>query len=120
MAYLDSSPTKQVAFSKIFSSIYQPNDKKLFVSLSRKKNQTNLSFYKKIIVIRRWFDDTIELVNTQVEFDETSLNEFQRNNFNILADIEANLKLFVTTRWQNAKKFTLPTIFNLDERNEVN
>jgi hypothetical protein len=64
-------------------------------------------------------DDTIELVNTEIEFDENSLNEFKRNHFNILADIEANLKLFLTTRWQNAKKFTLPTIFNFDERHEV-
>jgi hypothetical protein len=54
-----------------------------------------------------------------VEFDENSLHEFKRNNLNIVADIEANLKLFLTTRWQNAKKFTLPTIFNFDERNEV-
>jgi len=64
-------------------------------------------------------DDTIELVNTEIEFDENSLNEFKRNNLNIVADIEANLKLFLTNRWQNAKKFTLPTIFNFDERNEV-
>ncbi len=64
-------------------------------------------------------DDTIELVNTEIEFDENSLNEFKRNHFNILADIEANLKLFLTTRWQNAKKFTLPTIFNFDEIHEV-
>ncbi|CAF4443126.1 unnamed protein product, partial [Adineta steineri] len=84
MAYLDSSSTKQIGFSKIFSSIYQPTDKKLF-----------------IIVIRRWFDDTIELVNTEVEFDKNSLVEFKRNNLNIIADIEANLKLFLTTRWQN-------------------
>jgi len=58
-------------------------------------------------------------VNTEVEFDENSLNEFKRNNFNIIADIEANLKLFLTNRWQNTKKFSLPTIFNFDERNEV-
>ncbi|CAF1321831.1 unnamed protein product [Adineta steineri] len=101
MAYLDFSSTKQIGFSKIFSSIYQPTDKKLF-----------------IIVIRRWFDDTIELVNTEVEFDKNSLVEFKRNNLNIIADIEANLKLFLTTRWQNPKKFTLPTIFNFDEIDE--
>ena len=59
------------------------------------------------------------MVNTEVEFDENSLNEFKRNHINILADIEANLKLFLTTRWQNVKKFTLPTIFYFDERNEV-
>ena len=29
------------------------------------------------------------------------------------------LKLFLTSRWQNVKKFTLPTIFSFDERNEV-
>ncbi|UJR27849.1 hypothetical protein I4U23_009114 [Adineta vaga] len=101
MAYLDTSSTKQIGFSKILTSIYQPNDKKLF-----------------IIVIRRWFDDTIELVNTEIEFDSDSLNELKRNNFNIVADIEANLKLFLTTRWLNTKKHTLPVIFNLDERNE--
>jgi hypothetical protein len=38
----------------------------------------------------------------------------------MVADIEANLKLFLTNRWQNTKKFTLPTIFNFDERDEVN
>ncbi|CAF3546263.1 unnamed protein product [Rotaria sordida] len=101
MAYLDSSSTKQISFSQIFSSIYHPNDKKLV-----------------IVVIRRWFDDTIELVNTEVEFDENSLNELKRNNINIVADIEANLKLYLTIRWQNAKKFTLPTIFDFDERDE--
>ncbi|CAF4365391.1 unnamed protein product, partial [Rotaria sp. Silwood2] len=74
MAYLDSSPTKQISFSRIFSSIYHPNDKKLV-----------------IVVIRRWFDHSIELVNSEVEFDENSLNEFKRNNLNIVADIEANL-----------------------------
>lgn len=72
-----------------------------------------------IIVIRRWFDDTMELVNTEVEFDADSLSELKRNNFNLVADIEANLKLFLTTRWHNAKKHTLPPIFNLDEANEV-
>ncbi|CAF4540229.1 unnamed protein product [Rotaria sp. Silwood1] len=101
MAYLDSSSTKQISFSQIFSSIYHPNDKKLV-----------------IVVIRRWFDDSIELVNTEVEFDGNSLNEFKRNNLNMVADIEANLKLYLTIRWQNAKKFTLPTIFDFDERNE--
>ncbi|CAF3927091.1 unnamed protein product, partial [Rotaria sp. Silwood1] len=94
--------TKQISFSQIFSSIYHPNDKKLV-----------------IVVIRRWFDDSIELVNTEVEFDGNSLNEFKRNNLNMVADIEANLKLYLTIRWQNAKKFTLPTIFDFDERNEV-
>jgi hypothetical protein len=32
LAYLDSSSNKQIGFSKIFSSIYRPNEKKLFVS----------------------------------------------------------------------------------------
>jgi hypothetical protein len=32
MAYLDSSPIKQIGFTKIFSSIYHNNEKKLFVS----------------------------------------------------------------------------------------
>ncbi|CAF5086480.1 unnamed protein product, partial [Rotaria magnacalcarata] len=101
MAYLDSSATKQISFSKIFSPIYPPNDKRLL-----------------IVVIRRWFDDTVELVNTEIEFDGKSLNEFKRNNFNMAADIEANLKLYLTIRWQNIKKFTLPTIFDFDDRNE--
>ncbi|CAF4709932.1 unnamed protein product [Rotaria socialis] len=101
MAYLDSSATQQISFSKIFSPIYPPNDKRLL-----------------IVVIRRWFDDTVELVNTEIEFDGKSLNEFKRNNFNMAADIEANLKLYLTIRWQNIKKFTLPTIFDFDDRNE--
>lgn len=35
------------------------------------------------------------------------------------ADIEANLKLFLTNRWQNARKYPLPTIVDYDERLEV-
>ncbi|CAF1584249.1 unnamed protein product [Adineta ricciae] len=101
MAYLDTSPNKQIAFSKIFSSIYRADEKKLF-----------------IIAVRRWLDDIIELVNTEIEFDSKSLSELKRNHFNIAADIEANLKLFLTTRWQNAKKHSLPPIFNLDQQNE--
>jgi hypothetical protein len=77
-------------------------------------------FYSiKIVVARRWFDDTIELVNTEVEFDDSSLQEFQRNHLQMVHDIEANLKLFINTRWQHAKKFTLPFIFDFDERQEV-
>ena len=34
MAYLDTSSTKQIGFSKILSSIYRPDEKKLFVSCS--------------------------------------------------------------------------------------
>ena len=74
---------------------------------------------EKIIAVRRWLDDIIELVNTEIEFDSKSLSELKRNHFNIAADIEANLKLFLTTRWQNAKKHSLPPIFNLDQQNEV-
>ena len=70
-------------------------------------------------MLRRWFDDTIELVNTEVEFDEKSLTEFKRTNSKMAADIQANLKLFLNNRWQNAKKFTLPPILNFDERVEV-
>lgn len=73
----------------------------------------------KVVLVRRWFDDTMEIVNTEIEFDKDSLNELKRNNLNIVADIEANLKLYLTMRWQNAKKFRLPPIFDFDERNEV-
>lgn len=64
-------------------------------------------------------DDTVELVNTEIEFDDKSLNEYKRNNLNIIAEIEANLKLFLTIRWQNVKKFRLPTIFDFDLLHEV-
>jgi hypothetical protein len=74
---------------------------------------------RQILVARRWFDDTIELVNTEVEFDDDSLTELKRNHLNMITDIEANLKLFLTTRWQHAKKVTLPAIFDFDERDEV-
>lgn len=58
-------------------------------------------------------------MNTEVEFDEKSLNEFKRMNHKMTADIEANLKLFLTNRWQNARKSPLPTILDFDERSEV-
>ena len=54
-----------------------------------------------------------------MEFDDDSLNELKRNHLNMITDIDANLKLFLTTRWQHAKKFTLPAIFDFDERDEV-
>ena len=121
MAYVDSSPLKQIGFSKIFASIYRPNERKLFVSAQPNRS---LSIHRsprarQILVARRWFDDTIELVNTEVEFDDDSLNELARNHLNMISDIEANLKLFLTTRWQHAKKLTLPAIFDFDERDEV-
>ncbi len=71
--------------------------------------------FKKILVARRWFDDRIEIQNTNIEFDEKSLREFQRNQIHI----EDNLKLFLNTHWQQTKKYTLPMILNFDERNEV-
>lgn len=37
----------------------------------------------------------------------------------MLADIEANLKLLIDARWQNAKKFRLPPIVDLDKRQKV-
>ena len=68
---------------------------------------------------RRWYDESIEVVNTEVEFDEKSLQDLRRNHVQMIADIEANLKLFLNTRWQNAKKHTLPMILTFDDRNEV-
>jgi hypothetical protein len=70
----------------------------------------------KILVARRWLNDRIEIQNTNIEFDDKSLREFQRNQIHI----EENLKLFLNTHWQQAKKYTLPTILNFDQRNEVN
>jgi hypothetical protein len=95
MAYLDLN---QVGFNKILSEYYYNDEKKLLV-----------------IVVRRWFDDKIEIQNTNIEFDEKSLREFQRNQ----NDIEENFQFFLTNHWQNAKKYTLPIIFDLDERYEV-
>lgn len=45
LAYLDTSLTKQVAFSKVFSSIYHSNEKKLFVSIVRNSGYTNLFYF---------------------------------------------------------------------------
>jgi len=121
LAYLDISATKQKAFQKVFSSIYHLDEKKLFVKnfYQSKISVDRFDFSVQIIVIRRWFDDTVEFVNTEIEFDDKSLHEFKRNHQKFLIDIEANVKFFLTNRWQNAKKFTLPTIFNFDDRNEV-
>ena len=77
------------------------------------------SFIFQILVARRWYDDTIEFVNSEVEFDEYSIEKFQQNQIQLMADIDANLKLFLNSRWQNAKKVRLPTVFNFDERVQV-
>jgi len=67
--------------------------------------------FPKILVARRWFDDKIEIQNTNIELNEKSLNEIF---------IEENFKLFFNNiHWQNTKKYILPNIFNFDERNEV-
>lgn len=87
--------------------------------MSRAHRSTSILYFWKIVVARRWYDESIELVNTEVEFDEKSLQELKRNHVQMIADIEANLKLFLNTRWQNAKKHTLPMILSFDERNEV-
>jgi hypothetical protein len=113
MAYLDSN---QIGFNKILSEYYHHNEKKLLVS-NTNYNMKNFLWviFEKILVVRRWFDDRIEIQNTNIEFDEKSLQEFQRNQ----NDIEENFKFFLTNHWQNAKKYTLPIIFDLDERYEV-
>lgn len=80
--------------------------------------QLDLHRCLKIIVARRWLDNTIETVNTEVEFDENSIQEFKRNQLSIIADIQANLKLYLNTRWQSPKKNPLPNIFNFDQRQE--
>ncbi len=72
--------------------------------------------FQKILVIRRWSDTTIEIQNTNIEFDEKTLMEFQRN----VIHIEENLKLFIDHPWHHAKKLTLPKLINFDQRNEVN
>ncbi|CAF3701786.1 unnamed protein product [Rotaria sordida] len=97
MAYLDSSSVQQVQFHEIVSSYYHTNEKKLL-----------------ILVARRLFSDTIEIQNTNIEFDEKSLNEIQRN----IIHIEENLKLFINNRWQFTKKYKLPIIINFDERKQ--
>ncbi|CAF4353859.1 unnamed protein product, partial [Adineta steineri] len=92
IAYLDLSSTKQVEFNRILSSYYQTNEKKLL-----------------IFAVRRWSDDTIEIQNLKIEFNEKSFNEFNTENI---------LKLLIDNRWQNTKKYTLPSIINFDQRNE--
>ncbi len=116
MAYLDLSSTKQVEFNKILSSYYNINEKKLLVSKQKKIFiKFSYSIFKQILVIRRLFNDKIEIQNTNIDLDEKSLNEFQHNQISI----KENLKLFLNIHWKNAKKYTLPTIFNFDERNQV-
>ncbi|CAF0956307.1 unnamed protein product [Adineta steineri] len=92
IAYIDSSSTKQVEFNRILSSYYQTNEKKLL-----------------ILAVRRWSDDTVEIQNLKIEFNEKSFNEFNTENI---------LKLLIDNRWQNTKKYTLPSILNFDQRNE--
>jgi hypothetical protein len=72
--------------------------------------------FEKILAAHRWSDTAIEIENTNIEFDEKTLNEFQRN----INDIEENLKLFINNPWHHAKKYTLPRIIDFDQSNQVN
>ncbi|CAF1602995.1 unnamed protein product, partial [Rotaria sp. Silwood1] len=97
IAYLDISSTQQVKFQDILSSYYHMNEKKLI-----------------ILVIRQSFSNIIEIQNTNIEFDEKSLNEIQRN----MIHIEENLKLFINNHWQHAQKYKLPELIKFDKRKQ--
>ncbi|CAF0739988.1 unnamed protein product, partial [Didymodactylos carnosus] len=71
-----------------------------------------------IFVIRRWFDNTIEIVNTNILFDHTTLTKLQKNN-KILLDIETNLKLYLNDKWNNVRKSILPSIYDIAKNENI-
>ena len=72
--------------------------------------------FSKILVARRWFQDSIEIQNTNIEFDKQSLIEIERD----MISIKENFKLFINNRWPHSKKYKQPVLFDLDERKHVN
>ncbi|CAF4314234.1 unnamed protein product, partial [Rotaria socialis] len=97
IAYLDSSSTQQAAFQEIVSPYYQKHEKKLV-----------------ILAARRWLQDSIEIQNTNIEFDKQSLIEIERD----MISIKENFKLFVSNRWPQSKKYKLPVLFDFDDRRQ--
>lgn len=120
IAYLDSSSAQQTNFHDIVSNFYKKNEQKLLVSRKNlfqlKERHDFLNLYSKILVARRSFQDSIEILNTDIEFDKKSLNEIERN----LNAIKENLQLFISSRWQYAKKYKLPQLIDFDQRHQVN